>query len=200
MPRKAASLSTPANATTRSGMPDANAPSAAHNAPVSAYLANKSVLDAESDAAASFACSKGRKTLTSPELGLSVPTKATSNSGRSKTQPGSCHQQCSGQHECLSSPAMAPCTDGQSSACRTKERRRGDRTDLNPAKSHRQQINGQQHSHEAVGKATQRARGKYRGYADIGPVRNQLLEQINWSSMSTDLSSHQRHLPQIPCP
>lgn len=82
MPRRASSFVMPDSATTRSGSPDAKAPKAAHNAPVNAYLANKSVLDAVSDAAANLACSKGRKTLTSPELGLSVPTNATIRSGQ----------------------------------------------------------------------------------------------------------------------
>ena len=38
-------------------------------------------------AAARRACSSGRNTLTSPELGLSVPTKATSSSGQNDEKP-----------------------------------------------------------------------------------------------------------------
>ena len=38
-------------------------------------------------ARASRACSSGRNTLTSPELGLSVPTKATSASGQNACRP-----------------------------------------------------------------------------------------------------------------
>src|SRR6185437_7737862 len=70
-----------------SGRPDARAPTAADNPPTRLYRANRAVRASPVADSASLACSSGRNTLTSPELGFSVPMNATTSSGHSDDRP-----------------------------------------------------------------------------------------------------------------
>jgi hypothetical protein len=82
MPRSAPNREKPMSRANQSGRPAARAPKAAHEAPTTLYRANSAVLALPCAALARRECSSGRNTLTSPELGLSVPTKATTSKGQ----------------------------------------------------------------------------------------------------------------------
>ena len=82
MQRNAASAETPVQTEIKLGNAAANAPKADSKEPRRLYRAKRDVRVSPSAASAIRACSSGRNRLTSPELGLSVPTKATSSSGQ----------------------------------------------------------------------------------------------------------------------
>ena len=69
------------------GRPAARAPAAPAKVPIRLYQANSAVRSRGPDASASTACSVGRKRVTSPADGFTVPTNATTSSGQKEVAP-----------------------------------------------------------------------------------------------------------------
>ncbi|KGS78032.1 hypothetical protein X942_4517 [Burkholderia pseudomallei MSHR5596] len=83
MPRIAPGSGMLVCAASQSGRPAASEPAAADSAPIRLYRAKSAVRASPAAASARRDCSSGRNRLTSPALGLSVPTNATAMSAHS---------------------------------------------------------------------------------------------------------------------
>ena len=126
-------------------------------------------------APASRACSSGRNTLTSPALGFSVPTKATTSSGQNdekpaKPRPVAAISSAAPRSSRRGGEAVAPGADRERRERRAEQRRGADEADLERGRAEREQVGRQQHRHAAVAEGAQRARQQHRPRAASAPA------------------------------